>query len=352
MKKIRIAIVGLGNCASSLIQGIEFYKNKIEKDIIGLMHFDIGGRKPYDIEVVAAFDIDKRKVGRTLKTALFESPNCTKKFCDNIPDGVKVNKGPVFDGVAPHMRDYFQIDENQKPVDVADILKESNTEILINYLPVGSKQATEYYAQCAIDAGCGFINAMPVFIASNPEWSKKFKDAGLPIIGDDAKSQVGSTITNRYLAQMLIDRGAKIDSIYQTNIGGNTDFRNMTDPSRLASKRVSKTESISSLIPYNVPIFAGPNGCIDSLEDNKISYMRIDFRIFGDIRCSIDLKLSVEDSPNSGGIMIDAIRIAKIALDKGIGGVLIGPSAWLMKHPIQNYEDNIARQMVEDFIIQ
>jgi myo-inositol-1-phosphate synthase len=351
LSKIKIAIAGLGNCSSSLIQGIQYYKNKNEKDAVGLMHFDIGGYRPFDIEVVAALDIDKRKVGKYVSDAIFELPNCTKIFCDNIPEiGVKVMKGPVLDGVAPHMIDYFQVDENQQSVDVTEVLKESNAEILINYLPVGSQRATEYYAQCAIDAECGFINCIPVFVASTDMWAEKFRKANLPIIGDDVKSQVGSTITNRYLIQMLIDRGAKIDSIYQTNIGGNTDFRNMTDPSRLTSKKISKTESISSLIPYDIPIFAGPNGCIDNLKDNKISYMRIDFRIFGDIQCCVDLKLSVEDSPNSGGIIIDAIRMTKIALDKGIGGVLTGPSAWSMKHPLVQYPDNISRQMTEDFI--
>lgn len=350
MSKIKIAIAGLGNCASSLVQGIQYYKNKNERDATGLMHWDIGGYKPFDIRIVAAFDIDKRKVGNDISNAIFELPNCTKILCDIPEMGVKVMKGPVLDGVAPHMGDYFQVDDGQKSVDVTKVLKESNAEILISYLPVGSQQATEYYAQCAIDAGCGFINCIPVFIASTDSWAEKFRKANLPVVGDDVKSQVGSTITNRYLTQMLIDRGAKIDSIYQTNIGGNTDFRNMTDVSRLMSKKVSKTESISSLIPYDVPIFAGPNGCIDNLKDNKISYMRIDFRIFGDVSCCIDLKLSVEDSPNSGGIIIDAIRMTKIALDKGIGGVLTGPSAWSMKHPLIQYPDNISRLMTEDFI--
>ncbi len=352
MSKIKIAIAGLGNCGSALMQGIYYYKNKNEKDIKGLMNFDVGGYRPFDIEIVAAFDIDKRKVGKDISKAIFELPNCTKVFCNNIPEiGVKVMKGPVLDGLAPHMIDYFQVNENQDPVNVTEVLKESNAEILINNIPVGAQSATEYYAQCAIDAGCGFINCIPAFIASNEKWSKKFESAGLPIIGDDVKSQVGATIVNRALVQMIENRGGTIDNSLQLNVGGNTDFRNMLSESRLESKRISKTESISSLISdENTYVYAGPNGCVDCLLDNKLSFMRIDFRIFGDIQCSIDLKLSVEDSPNSGGVIIDAIRITKIALDKRIGGVLIGPSAWLMKHPIQNYDDNVARQMVEDFI--
>lgn len=352
MSKIKIAIVGLGNCASSLVQGIQYYKNKNEKDAIGLMHFDIGGYRPFDIDTVATFDIDKRKVGKDVSNAIFELPNCTKIFCDNIPEmGVKVMKGPVLDGVAPHMKDYFQIDENQKPVDVTNVLKESNAEILVSYLPVGSQQATEYYAQCAIDAKCGFVNCIPVFIASNEKWSKKFEDAGLPIIGDDVKSQVGATIVNRSLVQMIKNRGGMIDNSLQLNVGGNTDFRNMLSESRLESKRISKTESISSLISNeNAYVYAGPNGCVDCLLDNKLSFMRIDFRIFGDVRCSIDLKLSVEDSPNSGGVVIDAIRIAKIALDKGIGGPQIPACAYFMKHPPEQMIDEDARKQLEDFI--
>ena len=353
MSKIKIAIAGLGNCASSLLQGIQYYKNKNEKDSIGLIHWDIGGYRPFDIDLVAAFDIDKRKVGKDISDAIFELPNCTKIFCENIPDiGIQVMKGPVLDGVAPHMKDYFQVDDNQKPVDVTNIIKESNAEILINYLPVGSQKATEYYAQCAIDARCGFINCIPVFIASNENWTNKFEDANLPIIGDDVKSQVGATIVNRALVQMIEDRGGRIDNTLQLNVGGNTDFRNMLSESRLESKRISKTESISSLISNNAYVYAGPNGCVDCLLDNKLSFMRIDFRIFGDIPCSIDLKLSVEDSPNSSGIMIDAIRTMMIAKNKHIGGVLIPASAYYMKYPLIPMKDEDARKQLEDFIKQ
>lgn len=357
MNKINIAIVGVGNCSSSLIQGLEFYKNVNDSDelIPGLMHNSLGGYLISDIKPVAAFDVDRRKVGTDISKAIFSRPNCTKKFSDVPILNAEVMKGPIFDGVAPHMKDYFQVDENQKPVDVVEVLKESNVEILINYLPVGSQRVTEYYAQCAIEARCSFINCIPVFIASNNEWSNKFKDARLPIIGDDIKSQVGATIMNRYLVQMIQDRGGKISSIYQLNIGGNCDFLNMTSQDRLDSKKISKTESISSLIPYDSNntkpyVYAGPNGFIECLSDNKICYLRIDFRIFGDVPCSMDCKLSVEDSPNSAGIVIDAIRMAKIAMDRKLGGALLGPSAWLMKHPPIQYSDNIAHQMSEDFI--
>lgn len=367
--KIRIAIVGVGNCASSLIQCLQYYRynkdNNKEKDIIGLMHYDIGGYQPSDITVVSAFDIDRRKVRKSLSRAIFSEPNCTEKIWneysfDNDINEVMVEKGPVLDSVSEHMKDYFQIDNSQKSLskeEIITVLKERKTEVLISYLPVGSQKSTEFWAEVALDAEVAFINCIPVFIASDKGWAKRFEQANLPILGDDIKSQVGSTIVSRYITQMLIDRGARIDSIYQTNIGGNTDFRNMLDMNRLKSKKISKTESISSLLsnyqndsdqkPY---IFAGPSGCVDSLNDNKISYMRFDFKICGNVSCSIDIKLNVQDSPNSSGTVIDAIRIVKIALDRNIGGVLLGPSAWMMKHPIVQYSDNMAKQMTEDFI--
>lgn len=355
MNKIKIGIVGIGNCCSSLLQGIEYYKcTKDNNDIIsGLMHNSIGGYRPQDIEVVVGFDVDRRKIGKDISQAIFEQPNCTKKFSDVPILNVVVQKGPILDGIADHMHDYFQTDENQKELskeEIISVLKESKTDIIINYLPVGSQLATEFWAQVAIDAGCGFINSIPVFIASNDIWVDKFKEKNLPIIGDDVKSQVGATIIHRALTNMIVDRGAIIDNTYQINIGGNTDFRNMTDQSRLVSKKISKTESVASQIPYNAYVYAGPNGCIDSLNDNKICHLRIDFRIFGDIPCYIDLKLSVEDSPNSAGVVIDAIRLCKLALDRGIGGPIISASAYLMKHPIRQYHDNDARQMLGDFI--
>lgn len=352
MAGIRVAIVGAGNCASSLVQGLEYYKNvKASDDVVpGLMHNSLGGYLISDIKIVAAFDVDKRKVGKDLSNALFSKPNCTKKFSD-IPElGVEVMTGPVLDGVAPHMKDYFRVDDSQKPVDVAAVLKESKTDVLINYLPVGSEEAVKWYASRAIEAGCGFINCIPVFIASDVKWADKFKKAKLPIIGDDIKSLVGATIVHRSLTQMMIDRGARIDSTYQLNVGGNTDFRNMTDQSRLKSKKISKTESVASQIPYDASVYAGPNGCIDSLNDNKICHLKIDFKLFGDVPAYIDLKLSVEDSPNSAGVVVDAIRVAKIALDRKIGGPIYPASAYFMKHPPQQMREEEARHQLEDFI--
>ena len=352
MADIRIAIAGAGNCASSLVQGLEYYKNvKASDDLVpGLMHNSLGGYLISDIKPVAAFDVDKRKVGIDLSKALFEVPNCTKKFSD-IPElGVEVMKGKVLDGVAPHMEDYFQVDNAQKPVDVASILKKSKADILINYLPVGSEEAVKWYASQALKAGCGFINCIPVFIASDVKWADMFKKAKLPIIGDDIKSLVGATIVHRSLTQMIIDRGARIESTYQLNVGGNTDFRNMTDQSRLKSKKISKTESVASQIPYDASVYAGPNGCIDSLNDNKICHLKIDFKLFGNVPAYIDLKLSVEDSPNSAGVVVDAIRVAKIALDRKIGGPIYPASAYFMKHPPQQMREEEARHQLEVFI--
>ena len=352
MAGIRIAIAGVGNCASSLIQGLEYYKNISHSDdlVPGLMHNSLGGYLISDIKPVAAFDIDVRKVGNDLSKAIFSEPNCTKKLSD-VPDlGVEVMKGQVLDGVAPHMTDYFRVDEKQKPVDVAAILKKTKADILINYLPVGSEEAVQFYTTQALEAGCGFINCIPVFIASNKQWADKFRQAKLPIIGDDIKSLVGATIVHRALTQMIIDRGAKIDSTYQLNIGGNTDFRNMTDQARLKSKKISKTESIASQIPYDAYVYAGPNGCIDCLNDNKICHLKIDFKLFGDVPAYIDLKLSVEDSPNSAGVVVDAIRVAKIALDRKIGGPIIPASAYFMKHPPEQIREDEAREKLEEFI--
>jgi len=352
MAGIRIAIAGVGNCASSLIQGLEYYKNISHSDDIvpGLMHNSLGGYLISDIKPVAAFDIDERKVGTDLSKAIFSEPNCTKKFSDVPYLNVEVMKGQVLDGVAPHMTDYFRVDEEQKPVDVVAILKRSKADILINYLPVGSEEAVKYYASQALEAGCAFINCIPVFIASNKEWADKFRKARLPIIGDDIKSLVGATIVHRALTQMIVDRGAKIDSTYQLNIGGNTDFRNMTDQARLKSKKISKTESIASQIPYDAYVYAGPNGCIDCLNDNKICHLKIDFKLFGDVPAYIDLKLSVEDSPNSAGVVVDAIRVAKIALDRKLGGPIIPASAYFMKHPPEQIRDVEAREKLEEFI--
>ncbi|MCE8425151.1 MAG: inositol-3-phosphate synthase [Candidatus Methanoperedens sp.] len=352
MAKIRIAIAGVGNCASSLIQGLEYYNNiKASDELVpGLMHNSLGEYLISDIKPVAAFDVDRRKVGTDLSQAIFSEPNCTKKFADVPEMDVEVMKGNVLDGVAPHMTDFFQVDEKQKPVDVASVLKRSKADVLINYLPVGSEEAVKWYASRALEAGCAFINCIPVFIASNKEWADKFKKAKLPIIGDDIKSLVGATIVHRALIQTIVERGARIDSTYQLNIGGNTDFRNMTDQGRLKSKKISKTESVASQIPYDAYVYAGPNGCIDCLNDNKICHLKIDFRLFGDVPAYIDLKLSVEDSPNSAGVVVDAIRVAKIALDRKIGGPIFPASAYFMKHPPEQMRDVEAREKLEEFI--
>ncbi len=352
MAGIRIAIAGAGNCASSLIQGLEYYREVKETDDIvpGLMHNSLGGYLISDIKPVAAFDVDMRKVGKDLSDAIFCEPNCTKKFSDVPELDVEVMKGKVLDGVAPHMKDYFKVDAKQKPVDVAAVLKRSKADVLINYLPVGSEKAVKWYATQALEAGCGFINCIPVFIASDKEWAEKFAKAKLPVIGDDIKSLVGATIVHRTLTQMILDRGAKIDSTYQLNVGGNTDFRNMMDQSRLKSKKISKTESVSSQIPYDAYVYAGPNGCIECLNDNKVCHLKIDFKLFGDVPAYIDLKLSVEDSPNSAGVVVDAIRMAKIALDRGIGGPIIPASAYFMKHPPQQMREQDARAELEKFI--
>ena len=352
---IKIAIAGLGNCASSLIQGLEYYK-KVDGNsppVSGLMHNVIGGYKLRDIKVAAAFDVDKRKVGKDVSDALFSPPNCTQKFSDVPKTGVKVQKGPVLDGIAETTKDFFLVDPSQKPVDIKKALRESGAEIFINYLPVGSEQAVRFYAQEALDAGCAFINCMPVFIASDAPWAKKFADAGLPCIGDDIKSQVGATITHRTLVKMFADRGVKIERTYQLNVGGNTDFMNMLERQRLKSKKLSKTEAVQSNLPERLPaekIHIGPSDYVPWLNDNKIAFIRIEGRKFGDIPITLDCRLSVEDSPNSAGIVVDAIRCARLALDRKVGGALTSSSAYFMKHPMQQFPDDTAREMVEEFI--
>ncbi|NYT02043.1 MAG: inositol-3-phosphate synthase [Methanosarcinales archaeon] len=358
MKKIRLAIAGVGNCASSLVQGIEYYKTVEESDCIGLMHYSIGGYRPGDIDVVAAFDIDARKVGMDVSDAIFAKPNCTKTFQPEIPrKGVEVKMGPVLDGVAPHMKDYpdnqsFLV-SGEKPCDIKRELEESGAEILINYMPVGSEKATRYYAQAAIDSGVAFVNCMPVFIASDQAWAEKFKEAGLPVVGDDIKSQIGATIVHRTLTKLFKDRGCKLDRTYQLNTGGNTDFLNMLNRDRLRSKKISKTEAVQSVLdePLNADdIHIGPSDYIPWQKDNKICFLRMEARIFGDVPINLELRLSVEDSPNSGGSSIDAIRICKLALERGISGPLLEISAYTMKHPPVQYPDDVARELVERFI--
>jgi myo-inositol-1-phosphate synthase len=359
-KEIKIAIVGIGNCASSLIQGLFYYKNvKDEKELVpGLMHNVLGGYKISDIKVVAAFDVDKRKVGKDVSEAIFAPPNCTKIFCKDIPKmGVKVKMGSVLDGVASHMKDYPEdktfVVAKEKPVNVVEELKKSGAEILINYLPVGSQTATEYYANCALKAGCAFINCMPVFIVSDKKWAEKFEKKGLPCIGDDIKSQVGATIVHRVLTHLFVQRGVIIDRSYQLNFGGNTDFLNMLARERLKSKKISKTEAVESQLAKRLSydnLHIGPSDWIPWLKDNKVCFIRIEGRKFGNVPVELELRLSVEDSPNSAGCVIDAIRLAKLALDRGVGGPLISASAYLMKSPPQQFTDEKAREMVEEFI--
>ena len=359
-KEIRVAIAGIGNCASSLIQGLYYYKDIDSNDnlVPGLMHNVLAGYRISDIRVVAAFDIDKRKVGRDVSKAIFAPPNCTKIFCRDVPYmGVKVKMGPVLDGVASHMKEYPEdkkfLPASQKPVDVVEELKKSRAEILINYCPVGSQKATEYYANCALKAGCAFINCMPVFICSEKKWSKRFEKKNLPCIGDDIKSQVGATIVHRTLSHLFAQRGVIIDKSYQLNFGGNTDFLNMLSRKRLKSKKISKTESVESQLSKRLSydnLHIGPSDWVPWLKDNKIAFIRLEGRKFGNVPIELELKLSVEDSPNSAGCVIDAIRLAKLALDRNIAGVLVSPSAYFMKHPIQQFTDEKAREMVEEFI--
>ncbi|MCX6817863.1 MAG: inositol-3-phosphate synthase [Candidatus Aenigmarchaeota archaeon] len=360
VKELRLAIAGVGNCASSLVQGLFYYKNVSTNDelVPGLMHNILGGYNISSIRPVAAFDIDKRKVGKDLGEAIFAKPNCTKTFCKDVPKiGVTVMRGPTLDGVANHMKDYPEdrtfLVSDEPPVDVAKVLKETKADVLVNYMPVGSEEATKYYAEAAIKAGCGLVNCMPVFIASNNEWARKFENARLPIIGDDIKSQVGATITHRVLAKLFSDRGVKLERTYQLNTGGNTDFLNMLERSRLKSKKISKTEAVQSQLPVRMKdenIHIGPSDYVPWQNDNKVCFIRMEGRKFGDVPIELELRLSVEDSPNSAGIVIDAIRCIKLAKDHGVGGALISPSSYFMKHPPQQYPDSVAKQMVEEFI--
>ncbi len=360
MKKVNVAIAGVGNCSSSLIQGLFYYKDTGTSDelVPGLMHNTLGGYRISDINPVAAFDVDKRKVGKDLSKAIFEKPNCTKTFHKDVPNlNVNVMRGPTLDGVANHMEEFhehraFRVSD-EKPIDIVKVLKDTGADVLINYMPVGSEDATRYYADCAIKAGCGFVNCMPCFIASDPVWEKKFRDAGIPIVGDDIKSQIGSTIVHRVLTKIFGDRGMKIDNTYQLNTGGNTDFLNMIERTRLKSKKISKTESVQSQAAKRFGddnIHIGPSDYVPWQCDNKIGFIRIEGRHFGDVPMNLELRLSVEDSPNSAGVVIDALRCAKLAKDRGIGGALISPSSYFMKHPPQQFPDSLAKHMVEEFI--
>ncbi len=361
MHNIRIGIIGVGNCASSLVQGINYYRDKDSENAIGLMHWDIGGYKPCDIDVVSAFDIDKRKVGKDTAEAIFAEPNCTTVFCKDVPKiGTTVCMGKIMDGFSEHMRDYddkytFVIADEPEPDmgEVVRVLKESGTEILLNYLPVGSEKATRFYAQCALDAGVAFVNNMPVFIASDPAWAKRFEEKNIPIIGDDIKAQLGATITHRTLTDLFKKRGVKLERTYQLNTGGNTDFLNMLNGIRLLSKKKSKTEAVQSVAGKRLDdenIHIGPSDYVAWQKDNKVCFIRMEGKLFGDVPMNLELRLSVEDSPNSAGIVIDAIRCGKLALDRSEGGILYGPSAYFMKHPPRQYTDDEAYRMTEAFI--
>ena len=361
LEPIRVAIVGVGNCASSLVQGIQFYRNKTAADSVGLMHWHIGGYKPFDISAVAAFDIDMRKVGRELSEAALAPPNCTMRLCDNVPStGVKVRMGRVLDGISDHMCDYhesltFVKSDEPEPEkeEIVRALRDAGAQILLTYLPVGSEEATRFYAECALEAGLGLINNIPVFIASDPIWGKRFADRHLPIIGDDIKSQLGATILHRALADLFKKRGVKLERTYQLNTGGNTDFLNMLDRHRLSSKKKSKTEAVLSAAGDDIRIeniHVGPSDYVPWQKDRKVCFIRMEGRIFGDAPVELELRLSVEDSPNSAGVVIDAIRCCKLALDRGQGGVLEGPSAYFMKRPPVQYPDHKAFLLTEAFI--
>jgi myo-inositol-1-phosphate synthase len=350
---VRLAIVGVGNCASSLVQGVHYYRDADPADRVpGLMHVDLAGYHVRDLRFVAAFDVDAKKVGRDLAEAIAAPPNNTITFAEVPPLGVEVLRGPTLDGFGEYYRSVSE-ESDLAPVDVADELRRTGADVLVCYLPVGSEQAVRYYASAALEAGVAFVNCLPVFIASDPQWAQRFSDAGIPIIGDDIKSQVGATITHRILTRLFEDRGVAIDRTYQLNFGGNMDFMNMLERSRLSSKKISKTQSVTSQMGNGIPrdnIHIGPSDHVPWLEDRKWAYIRMEGRNFGDVPLNIELKLEVWDSPNSAGVVIDAVRCAKVAIDRGIGGPLLGPSSYFMKSPPAQYPDDICRQMVEEFI--
>jgi len=352
--KVRVAIVGVGNCASSLVQGLEYYKDADDAvRVPGLMHVRFGDYHVSDIEVVAAFDVDAKKVGRDVAEAIYASENTTIKFAEVPPTGVLVQRGPTFDGLGEYYREI--ITESDDPaVDVVAALREARADVLVSYLPVGSEQADRFYAQCAIDAKVAFVNALPVFIASDPVWAAKFAKAGVPIVGDDIKSQVGATITHRVLAKLFEDRGVELMRTYQLNFGGNMDFMNMLERSRLMSKKISKTQAVTSQVPHEMEkaaVHIGPSDHVPWLDDRKFAYVRLEGRSFGDVPLNLEYKLEVWDSPNSAGVIIDALRAAKIAKDRGIGGPVVAASAYLMKSPPKQLADDVARAQLEEFII-
>jgi myo-inositol-1-phosphate synthase len=353
MGSVRVAIVGVGNCASSLVQGVEYYADAApDSRVPGLMHVRFGPYHVSDVEFVAAFDVDAKKVGQDLSEAILASENNTIKLCDVPPTGVTVQRGPTLDGLGEYYRDIIA-ESDDPPVDVVEVLRQTRADVLVSYLPVGSEEADRYYAQCAIDAGVAFVNALPVFIASDPAWAAKFTEAGVPIIGDDIKSQVGATITHRVLAKLFEDRGVELQRTYQLNVGGNMDFMNMLERSRLQTKKKSKTQSVTSQIPHEMErasVHIGPSDHVPWLDDRKLAFVRLEGRAFGDVPLNLEYRLEVWDSPNSAGVIIDAIRAAKIAKDRGIGGPLLSPSSYFMKSPPEQHGDDVCRDLVEKFI--
>jgi len=360
MTSINIALLGVGNCSSSLVQGLSHYRDGAN-DTVGLMHWDMGGYRPRDIKVVAAWDVDRRKVGKDVAEAIFAKPNCTAIFCASVePTGVKVQMGRILDGVADHMTDYaddrtFVLAEDREATkdEVVAALRASKTDVLMNYLPVGSQEASEFYAECALEAGVAFVNNIPVFIASNPEWADRFTKAGVPIIGDDIKAQLGATIVHRVLTDLFAKRGVKLERTYQLNTGGNTDFLNMSNHRRLESKKISKTEAVQSVAAERLEdenVHIGPSDYVAWQNDNKVCFLRMEGSMFGGVPMNLELRLSVEDSPNSAGVAIDMIRCAKIARDRGLAGPIDAASAYFCKHPRTQMTDDLAQRAVEDFI--
>jgi len=353
MGSVRVAIVGVGNCAASLVQGVHYYRGADPAERVpGLMHVRLGDYHVRDVEFVAAFDVDAKKVGRDLSEAIVASENNTIKICDVPPLGVTVSRGHTYDGLGKYYRQVIE-ESDEEPADVVATLRESGADVLVCYLPVGSEAAARYYAQCAIDAGVAFVNALPVFIAGTPEWAAKFAEAGVPIVGDDIKSQVGATITHRVLARLFEDRGVVLDRTMQLNVGGNMDFMNMLERERLESKKISKTQAVTSNIDHDLGkdnVHIGPSDYVAWLDDRKWAYVRLEGRAFGDVPLNLEYKLEVWDSPNSAGVIIDALRCAKIALDRGIGGPILSASAYFMKSPPEQHRDDDARELVERFI--
>jgi myo-inositol-1-phosphate synthase len=352
-RKVRVGIVGVGNCASSFVQGLSYYKDaKGNEPVPGLMNVELGGYHISDVEVSAAFDVNASKVGRDVSEAIFAEPNNTQRFATVPQSGIIVNRGRTLDGLGKYLRETIEESPDDE-ADVAAILRQSKTDVLVSYLPVGSQKATEWYAERALEAGCAFVNCIPVFIASNPEWRKRFEERGLPIIGDDIKSQVGATIVHRVLANLFRERGVRLDRTYQLNFGGNTDFQNMLERERLESKKISKTQAVSSQLDIPLPasdIHVGPSDHVPWLTDRKWAYIRLEGTTFGGVPLNMEVKLEVWDSPNSAGIVIDAVRCAKLAMDRKIGGALTGPSSYFMKSPPQQFTDNEARDRTIRFI--